>query len=308
MVWAALWIVYVVWGSTYLALRVLVETVPPLVGTGSRFLARRLAHARRARAPPPHRARRARRAARLPARRLAHDGRGGHRGHRRAGRALQPRRAARRLRAAVGARAAAPRRRAHRAAARAGGDHRLRRRRPAAAARRADRRRAAALAPPGGVLDPGLGDGQLPLAPRPAAVGPAGLRRLADAARRERRDRRRRARGRAGPARRRRLLHRVHARLALPRADRLGARLHRVRVAAAERADLARGHVRVREPGRRDRPRLADPGRGDHGHHARRRGGDRPRRGGRGPGRGAPAPRDALRVAAPWRTSPPAPR
>ena len=38
MVWAALWTVYIVWGSTYLALRVLVETVPPLVGTGSRFL------------------------------------------------------------------------------------------------------------------------------------------------------------------------------------------------------------------------------------------------------------------------------
>jgi drug/metabolite transporter (DMT)-like permease len=37
-VWAALSIVYVVWGSTYLALRVLVETIPPLVSTGSRFL------------------------------------------------------------------------------------------------------------------------------------------------------------------------------------------------------------------------------------------------------------------------------
>jgi drug/metabolite transporter (DMT)-like permease len=37
-VWAALSIVYVVWGSTYLGLRVLVETIPPLVSTGSRFL------------------------------------------------------------------------------------------------------------------------------------------------------------------------------------------------------------------------------------------------------------------------------
>jgi drug/metabolite transporter (DMT)-like permease len=37
-VWAALWTVYIVWGSTYLALRVLVETIPPLVSTGSRFL------------------------------------------------------------------------------------------------------------------------------------------------------------------------------------------------------------------------------------------------------------------------------
>src|SRR5215203_3746205 len=37
-VWAALWIVYLVWGSTYLAIRVMVETVPPLLGAGLRFL------------------------------------------------------------------------------------------------------------------------------------------------------------------------------------------------------------------------------------------------------------------------------
>ena len=36
-VWGALWIVYVVWGSTYLAIRVMVETVPPLLGAGVRF-------------------------------------------------------------------------------------------------------------------------------------------------------------------------------------------------------------------------------------------------------------------------------
>ena len=36
-VWAALWIVYLVWGSTYLAIRVMVETVPPLLGAGARF-------------------------------------------------------------------------------------------------------------------------------------------------------------------------------------------------------------------------------------------------------------------------------
>jgi drug/metabolite transporter (DMT)-like permease len=36
-VWAALWIVYLVWGSTYLAIRVMVETVPPLLGAGLRF-------------------------------------------------------------------------------------------------------------------------------------------------------------------------------------------------------------------------------------------------------------------------------
>jgi drug/metabolite transporter (DMT)-like permease len=36
-VWLALGIVYVVWGSTYLAIRVMVETVPPLLGAAARF-------------------------------------------------------------------------------------------------------------------------------------------------------------------------------------------------------------------------------------------------------------------------------
>ena len=36
-VWSGLWIVYLVWGSTYLAIRVMVETVPPLLGAGARF-------------------------------------------------------------------------------------------------------------------------------------------------------------------------------------------------------------------------------------------------------------------------------
>jgi drug/metabolite transporter (DMT)-like permease len=35
--WSALWTVYLVWGSTYLAIRVMVETVPPLLGAGARF-------------------------------------------------------------------------------------------------------------------------------------------------------------------------------------------------------------------------------------------------------------------------------
>ncbi|CAA9550332.1 MAG: Permease of the drug/metabolite transporter (DMT) superfamily, partial [uncultured Thermoleophilia bacterium] len=35
--WSALGIVYVVWGSTYLAIRIMVETVPPLLGAGLRF-------------------------------------------------------------------------------------------------------------------------------------------------------------------------------------------------------------------------------------------------------------------------------
>jgi drug/metabolite transporter (DMT)-like permease len=36
-VWGALWIVYIVWGSTYLAIRVMVETMPPLLAAGARF-------------------------------------------------------------------------------------------------------------------------------------------------------------------------------------------------------------------------------------------------------------------------------
>jgi drug/metabolite transporter (DMT)-like permease len=36
-IWAGLWIVYVVWGSTYLAIRVVVETVPPFLSAGARF-------------------------------------------------------------------------------------------------------------------------------------------------------------------------------------------------------------------------------------------------------------------------------
>jgi drug/metabolite transporter (DMT)-like permease len=37
-VWAALLVVYVVWGSTYLAIKVVVETMPPLLSAGGRFL------------------------------------------------------------------------------------------------------------------------------------------------------------------------------------------------------------------------------------------------------------------------------
>jgi drug/metabolite transporter (DMT)-like permease len=37
-VWAALGAVYLIWGSTYLAIRVMVETVPPLLGAGVRFV------------------------------------------------------------------------------------------------------------------------------------------------------------------------------------------------------------------------------------------------------------------------------
>jgi drug/metabolite transporter (DMT)-like permease len=37
LVWSALGVVYVVWGSTYLAIRVMVEDIPPLLGAGARF-------------------------------------------------------------------------------------------------------------------------------------------------------------------------------------------------------------------------------------------------------------------------------
>ena len=38
LVWAALLVVYVVWGSTYLAIRIVVEALPPLASAGVRFL------------------------------------------------------------------------------------------------------------------------------------------------------------------------------------------------------------------------------------------------------------------------------
>ncbi|HVV57897.1 MAG TPA: EamA family transporter [Gaiellaceae bacterium] len=38
-IWSALWIVYIVWGSTYLAIAVSVETIPPLLAVGTRFVA-----------------------------------------------------------------------------------------------------------------------------------------------------------------------------------------------------------------------------------------------------------------------------
>ena len=38
-VWTALWIVYIVWGSTYLGIALMVETMPPLLAAGARFIA-----------------------------------------------------------------------------------------------------------------------------------------------------------------------------------------------------------------------------------------------------------------------------
>lgn len=42
-VWGALWIVYLVWGSTYLAIRISVDTIPPLLAAGVRFVGAGLA-------------------------------------------------------------------------------------------------------------------------------------------------------------------------------------------------------------------------------------------------------------------------
>jgi drug/metabolite transporter (DMT)-like permease len=38
LIWSALWVVYLVWGSTYLAIRYVVETMPPLLAGGVRFI------------------------------------------------------------------------------------------------------------------------------------------------------------------------------------------------------------------------------------------------------------------------------
>ena len=37
-VWIALVVVYIVWGSTYFGIKIAVETMPPLLAAGSRFL------------------------------------------------------------------------------------------------------------------------------------------------------------------------------------------------------------------------------------------------------------------------------
>jgi drug/metabolite transporter (DMT)-like permease len=37
-IWSALWVVYIVWGSTYLGIALMVETIPPLLGAGTRFM------------------------------------------------------------------------------------------------------------------------------------------------------------------------------------------------------------------------------------------------------------------------------
>ena len=38
-IWGALWVVYIVWGSTYLAIEYSIRSMPPLLAMGFRFLA-----------------------------------------------------------------------------------------------------------------------------------------------------------------------------------------------------------------------------------------------------------------------------
>ena len=36
--WINLWLVYIIWGSTYLAIALAVKDMPPLIAMGTRFL------------------------------------------------------------------------------------------------------------------------------------------------------------------------------------------------------------------------------------------------------------------------------
>ena len=134
-IWTCLWIVYIVWGSTYLAIRIMVETVPPLLGASARFFvagavmlavlaARRGIAVLRPDARP---------AAERRTRRAAPPGRQRRRQRRRAGGALEHRRAADRLRAPVGDPHASRRPRRRVEAGRRGHPRRVRRRRAARA-------------------------------------------------------------------------------------------------------------------------------------------------------------------------------
>ena len=57
LVWLAILILYVVWGSTYLGIRIAIESIPPFLMAATRFAARRADHDRRGRDRPPRRAR-----------------------------------------------------------------------------------------------------------------------------------------------------------------------------------------------------------------------------------------------------------
>ena len=263
-VWAGLIVLYLVWGSTYLGIKVAVETIPPFVMGFIRFVpagillagvvALRNRRTHPAAEPPGPR--------RHPdRRRAAADGR---HGPGRLGRADDPqrhRRAPHRPHADV-ARDLRPRV-PGRAAAAGGRDRDRRRRRGGRDPRLADRgrRRPRPGRPARAARLPGLLGARRDL--RRPAGGPAGARAVRE---RPRDDRRRprpagRERGhrRAGDVRPGRGLDRELGRHPVPAARRQPRRLHDVRLAGAGRAAPARGHLRVREPGGRGDPRRDRP-------------------------------------------------
>ena len=239
---------------------------PPFLSAGARFgfagaamLAFLAVAPRRRRAAPD-----ARGAALLPRGRHAADGRERGRQRRRGRGPVEHGRAADRLRAAVGDPLPARARRPRRGAQRRRGARRLRRRRAAAPARRADRRRvaagllacvgAAAMWAGGSVASPRLalprdpfvsGAWQMLLGGAVCALTGALAGEFGD----------------LHPAE---FSTRSVARARLPGRVRLLARLHRLRLAAAERTGLQGRHLRLRQPGRGDRARLGDPRRGGH--------------------------------------------
>ena len=236
-----------------------------LRGRGLRGVARRTQRARRAARVAPGAPRRARNR-RPPARRWQ---RRCH--HRRAGGAVGARSPDHRLGPALGrpvqdghprarltghARRRRARLRRHRAAGRA---RRPARQRGAVESRRVDRSRG------------GVGNGVVHDRSRAASARPLRRGRAADAARRlgPRRGGARRRRGRRRP--RGRALGTVDRRVPLPRDLRLAGRVHRLRLAAEERADLDGHDLCLREPDRRRAPRLGCAGRGDHRHRRARR-------------------------------------
>ena len=292
VLWSALWTVYLVWGSTYLAIKVSVETLPPLLSAGTRFVTAGLllagvllALGRSLRVAP--------RAA------LAAGG---------LGVAL--------LACGVGVVTVAETRIDSSVAAMIAGSVPLQvvamRLVAGESVARATRLAAlvglvglALIVVPGGLagrLDGGRSRpdarGEHLVVDRLVRVAAARATRRPVRRNRLRDDRRRRGTGRRGAGPRRvarsgwRVRARAAARLGLPRRRRLAGRIHRVRVAPAQRTHLAGGHAPVREPARGDRARHRIPRRAtDRGDARRRRG--RPRRGlrHRPPRAGPPPPR-----------------
>ena len=258
--WTALWIVYLAWGSTYVAIKIAVRTLPPLLTAGN-------AVPRGGRDPRRHR-----RGCATLAPGGAPPGApcGGSRGcaarirrrpraRRRDAHRLRRRRDDRRLRAPADRRLAARRRRARAAADGARRRRRVgrarHRRRPRELLGRRDRRRAPRDAHR---LDL-LVERVVRVAVAPAAEGPARRHGLRDARRRGRAHRGSRRHRRARRPRCGRVRARTDRSMGLPRDRRVGARVHGLRLAPRQRADLAGRDAPVRQPTRRRRARRAAP-------------------------------------------------